>query len=1051
MSNSRLTVLIVDDSPEDTERVRRWLRDSFDVITAERGEPGLALAATYRPDVVLLDYQLPDMTGLEFFDERGPGHDEDYAVIILTGNTDAALAVDCMKHGAHDFLTKGRFDAADLRRAITNSLEKVGMRRQVRAQQRQIEQSLALVEELNRTLEQRVAERTQALSDANSELRRAQAALRVSEARAHAIVAVSPVPLAIGDATQTFTYINPAFIATFGYTLEDIPTRAHWERLAYPDPDYAQAVKSAFDAYLAGVGPQGNVGADLEVAIRCKDGATRIAMVRKTTLNEALGGQHLVTLYDVTDLLQARRLAEQATRMKSEFLANMSHEIRTPLNAVLGFCYLLERQPLDAMARDLVLKVGTAGRSLLTLINDILDFSKIEAGHLEIASEPFSLSGLLDDLAALMSASAGDKHLELIICPPPAGVPDALIGDRGRLRQVLVNLIGNAIKFTERGEVELRIDLESADEQGARLRFRVRDTGIGISPAQQVDIFSAFTQADTSIGRRFGGTGLGLAIIRQLVGLMGGDLGVESAVGQGSEFWFRLPLLYDDQPPPMPSGRAPLHLLVVDDSSTAGAALLNTVVRLGWTADLVASGKAAFEQAQACLDSQRPYDALLLDWQMPDWDGLDTALAIRGLLRERIEGSPRTLIVIMVTAYSRDELLAQPGIATVDAVLSKPVTPFTLHHALTEALDRRVSGPVSASSKPMPAQPRRLPGVRVLVVDDSDINRELTQRILELDGAVVVLASDGQEALDWLRANPRAVDIVLMDVQMPRLDGYAATRLIRQDPRWQDLPILALTAGAFQTLRDAARECGMNDFIAKPFAIDQLMARIQRWTGCRPEPTAAGVSSDPPGEANPADSLPTLPGIDLTAALKQWLTLETYRTYLKKFVADYAAAGLDIAAAVQHDDRVTAAGLAHKLVGVAANLSIPEVTGLARKLNTQLKAGEPIEALVAQLQVAITEVCTGINEWTGMADPLPTAVAATDTEEAAVAVLLKQLLEALDQHDLGQAEAVLAQLQGLVAEVPLAALHSYLTDFDFCAAESLTKMLVSDRTSALKE
>jgi CheY-like chemotaxis protein len=617
----------------------------------------------------------------------------------------------------------------------------------------------------------------------------------------------------------------------------------------------------------------------------------------------------------------------------------------------------------------------------------------------------------------------------------------------------LVNLLGNAIKFTERGEVELRIAVESADEHGALLRFTVRDTGIGISPEQQAQIFSAFAQADTSISRRFGGTGLGLAITRQLVVLMGGDLGVKSAVGRGSGFWFWLPLPYDAQAQPMPTGLAPLHFLVVDDNPTAGAALVNTVARLGWTADLVSSGEAALRQAQAHLDHQRVYDALLLDWQMPQWDGLATAQALSGLLRERIEPSRRPLIVIMVTASSRDELLAQPGIDAVDTVLSKPVTPFALYNAITEAVNRRQPGLVSAQPRPAQTQPRRLLGVRVLVVDDSEINRELAQQVLELEGAVVVLANDGQEAVDWLRANPRAVDIVLMDVQMPRLDGYAATRVIRADARWKDLPILALTAGAFQTLRDAARDSGMNDFIAKPFAIDQMMARIQRWTGCRPEPPAAlaAAAGELPRESCPADPLPTLPGLDLIAGLQRWRALSTYRTYLKKFVADYASAGLDIAAAVRQGDRAAAAALAHKLIGVAATLCLPRVAGLARQLNTQLKAGEPSEALTAQVQTAIDEACSGIEDWTRTAGSTPTEVAVADADRSTAQARLNQLLRALAEHDLDGAEAVLAQLQGLVAEVPLTALHSHLTDFDFHAAESLTKTLLSDRTNAIQE
>jgi PAS domain S-box-containing protein len=884
-------------------------------------------------------------------------------------------------------------------------------------------------------------------------------ALAQQESLMQTVMKLLPVGVWITDSQGTLVFANEA-------------GRRIWGGAHYVGPEQYGIYKgwwsatgapiAAEDWALARAVRTGTASLDDLIEIECFDGS------RKTILNSAIPLRDdagringaIAVNQDVTALKQAEQAlqqakaeAEAANRAKSAFLANMSHEIRTPMNAVLGFCYLLERRPLDEETSDLIRKVGTAGRSLLTLINDILDFSKIEAGRLEIESAPFHLSAVLDDLGGVMAASAGRKDLELIIAPHPTGFPDVLIGDAGRLQQVLTNLLGNAIKFTDQGEVELRVGLESTDERGVHLRFAVRDTGIGISREQQAQVFSAFTQADSSIGRRFGGTGLGLAISRQLVALMGGELRIESVLGQGSEFWFVLPFQYDRNAVLTPQVLEHLHLLVADDCPTAGVALVNTATSLGWVADLVTSGEAALAQTLTRLDRQPSYDVLVLDWKMPGQDGLTTAHAIKEALRERLVESQAPPIVIMVTAYSRDELLTQPGIAAVDTVLSKPVTPSTLYNAIGEALSRRRPGLTRLFSSPMAAPTRRLPGVRVLVADDSDINRELARRILEADGAIVHLAEDGQEALDWLQGHPDAVDIVLMDVQMPRLDGYATTRRIRADARWQDLPIVALTAGAFQTLRDAAQASGMNDFIPKPFDVDQMMTLIQRWTGVRPEPLAvdqvvtterAKPSSGSPS-ARPAEELPTLPGIDLAAGLKQWRTIETYRTYLDTIVTRYADAGLTITTLYQDGDRAAAAALAHKLIGAAGSLALPRVVAQARQLATSLKGGAPVEELAAALQSAIDEVSTSIAGWmpTG-GTPSAAPSVKTDVGPDDVRALLDRFLDALDHHDPDLCESLLTQFSGRMAAEPLAAIQSRLTEFDFRGAEALTRALLRD-------
>ncbi|TPQ28119.1 PAS domain S-box protein [Methylomonas koyamae] len=758
------------------------------------------------------------------------------------------------------------------------------------------------------------------------------------------------------------------------------------------------------------------------------------------------------------ELEKAKALADTANHAKSAFLANMSHEIRTPMNAVLGFCYLLEQRHLDGESLALVRKVHNAGHTLLSLINDILDFSKIEAGRLDIERAPFKLTEMLDNLAAIMATAAHDKDLELIITPPAE--IDALVGDALRLQQILINLLSNAIKFTERGEVELRVSVESADKQQCQLRFGVRDTGIGISSAQQSLIFSAFGQADSSISRRFGGTGLGLSISMQLVELMGGSLQVTSEVGQGSEFWFVLPLQRDQRVERRPSELARLELLIADDCASVREALAVVANSLGWPADTAASGESALMQALTRMDSQRFYDAIVLDWKMPGLDGLSAAKAIRQALQEKRQDLDPP-ILLMVAAHLREELLAQPGIETVAKVLSKPVTASTLYSAVADSLNQRGLGLFRPDPPPIAAAGnRRIPGVRVLVVDDSDINREVAKGILEADGAIVDTACDGQDALEWLRVHPDTVDIILMDLQMPRLDGYAATRIIREDERWRELPIVALTAGAFQELRDAAQASGMSDFVAKPFNVAQMMETIQRWTGCSAGKAISGVSGasvavgsasvSPPRPATGAGE-PELPAIDLAAARGQWGQLDVYRTYLDKFVAAYAVCGTSIAAACHDGDLKTAGDLAHKLYGVAGTLRLSRVAELSRKLETRLNGGEAAFKLAAELQAAIDQVCAAVHAWPETENPAVEPEPAAGPLGDGLLDLFAGMLEALDRNDPDDSEIWLDRLRQHPDPIQLTELDALLADFDFRGAEAAVRSLVQHLNLSIPE
>jgi PAS domain S-box-containing protein len=905
-------------------------------------------------------------------------------------------------------------------------------------------------------LEELVLQRTKELQEANH-------ILEVRSAEISDLYNNAPCGYHSLNAEGLIVAINDTELSWLGYQREEVVSRLTFGQIITTDS--LHIFKENFPRFKE----TGQIR-DLEVELLSKDGSVLPVSINATAVYDEDGRYQFSrsTLFDFserkaknlhiaklnTELAQRVEEAEAATLAKSAFLANMSHEIRTPMNAVLGFCYLLQQRQLEGETLALIRKINAAGQALMSLINDILDFSKIEAGRLDIENKPFRLTGLLDNLASIMMA-AHDKDLELVITPLVD--IDALIGDIFRIQQVLINLLGNAIKFTTRGEVELRLTVESSDEWQVNLRFAVRDTGIGITSEQQALIFSAFSQADGGISRRFGGTGLGLAISRQLVEAMGGNLQVKSEFGQGSEFWFVLPLQRDLQEELIPFQLSRLEILVADDSSTVREALAMAARSLGWKVDVADSGEAALKQALARGDDECFYDALLFDWKMPGLDGLDAAKAIRQALKEKKKSFKDWPIVIMVTSYSHDELVAQPGMAWVDQVISKPVTPSALYNAVYDAMRLRQQGvsPVPLT-KLETTHLRRIPGVRVLVVDDSEINLELAQGILEGDGAVVNVVKDGQEALEWLQAHPNEVDIILMDVQMPRLDGYAATRRIRENDRWKNLPIIALTAGAFQALRDAAQESGMNDFIPKPFNVEQMMGTIQRWTGCRPETQSFRVTDMvetdgvSPILAVELDT-PTLPHIDLPEALRIWGQVEVYRNYLDKFVLTYAQAGEEIVNSCRQGDLAAAAAQAHKLCGVAGTLRLPNVAELARKLETQLNNNDSAYELAAKLQVAIDQVCASIAGWKVTDSPSAINEPTIHSNLDDLDPLFRGLLVALDRNDPDETKFWLSKLRQRLDDPRLAEVQALLTDFDFNGAKALVLSLQHNLNLSIRE
>ena len=531
-----------------------------------------------------------------------------------------------------------------------------------------------------------------------------------------------------------------------------------------------------------------------------------------------------ITARKNAELKQAasERRAEAASRAKTEFVANMSHEIRTPMNAVLGVAYLLGNTELNAAQKKYLDMLLASGNALLGILNDVLDFSKIEAGRMELAPVPFQLNDVLNAIATVMTLNAGDKPLELAIGIDPS-VPLSLVGDAMRLQQVLINLVNNAVKFTERGEVSLLV--ERAPGPDLRLRFVVRDTGIGMDPEQQSRLFSAFSQADASTTRRFGGTGLGLAICRRLVELMGGEIAVRSAAGVGSEFVATVPFLPGAEPANSAShingALAGLRLLVVDDNETSRDYLCRTIRSWKWSADAVASGQQALDLLLRQQLAGAHYDAALVDWQMPGMDGIATMQA----LRAAVPGC-HLPVALMVSATGRDALMQHAAAAAAEAVLIKPATSSSLFDTLHDALAQR-SGEHGTVPAVQQAGRAALDSVRLLLVEDHPLNQIVARGMLEFAGAVVEVAENGQVALDLLRDRPEYFDIVLMDVQMPVMDGFAATRAIRDELDLQ-LPILAMTAGVMQSEQEQCIAAGMNDFIAKPVDVELMLATITR-------------------------------------------------------------------------------------------------------------------------------------------------------------------------------------------------------------------------------
>lgn len=727
--------------------------------------------------------------------------------------------------------------------------------------------------------------------------------------------------------------VNEAFLTTLGFRRNEVIGKKSTDLNVFVDKETRKSILKELRMERH---PH-----DHEIMLRGKNGNTHIVVFSAHIIESKRKKYMLTIMNDITvqkkaqaEILLSKEQAEAANIAKSQFLANMSHEIRTPMNAILGFSNLALKTDLSMKQFDYVSKIERSAQSLLQIINDILDFSKIEAGKLEMESIDFHLDEVMNNIANMVSVKAAEKNIELLI-DIADNVPRDLIGDPLRLGQILLNISNNAVKFTEKGSILIKVALSGNYDKRSRIEFTINDTGIGMTKEQINTLFVAFSQGDNSITRKFGGTGLGLTISKLLVEMMDGEISVESQLGVGSTFSFTGEFTRQKEEHKRhmmtPVDIVGLKVLIVDDNKLSRDILMEHLLSFRLRPTAVESGPLALRELErAALD--KPYDLVLMDWRMPGMDGIETAKMMRR--SSKLGNIPLT---IMVTAFDQENIMKQAQNVGIKGFLLKPINPSLLFDTILQVLGREA--PTAIRIKPQAKaflnSKEEMHGAKILLVEDVLLNQQVATEILESAGILIDIANNGQEAVDAVAKI--TYDAVLMDIQMPVMGGYAATRLIRDNQKNSTLPIIAMTAHAMQGAKNDCLAAGMNDYISKPIDPELLFTVLGRWIQPKavasPPPT---TTKAPQPVATPKVEIQfpaTLPGVDVQSGLQRLNdNKKLYKDLLVAFAKDYATIVIDIKMALDNNDFEKAKKLAHTIKGIAGNLSADDIYHAARKL-----------------------------------------------------------------------------------------------------------------------